>query len=170
MRSLRRWLHAELTARIPKGAAWFLLIAGVLLWLVFTVGEHYWHQPVERADARELQAAYDRCEVHSGKRGSMHLLLRFTDYDESLDVPTECVTPALIEEVQSIPAGTVLDLTLHPRSHVILELRDHSRTLLPFEETSARLNARVHGFFWLGVFMFLCAAFGARKLWKKEEF
>ena len=170
MRSLRRWLHAELTERIPKGAAWFLLIAGVLMGLVFTVGEHDWHQPVERADARELQAVYDRCEVQYRHRRSTHLLLRFTDYDGPLDVPTECVTQTLIEEVQSIPAGTVLDLTLQPRSNVILELRDHGRTLLSFEETSMRLSARVHGFFWLGVFTFLCAAFGAWKLWRKEVF
>ena len=168
MQKLKRWLHAELTERIPKVTAYFLLIAGVVLGLVFTVGEYYWHQPVERADARDLQAAYDRCEVHY--RRSTHVLLRFTDYEAPLDVPTECVTQPLIKELRSIPAGTVLDLTLHPRSNVILELRSHGRTLLSFEETSARLNARVHGFRWLGLFAFLCAAFGARKLWKKEVF
>lgn len=168
MQKLKRWLHAELTGKIPKVTAYFLLIAGVVLGLVFTVGEYYWHQPVERADALELHAAYDRCEVHY--RRSTHVLLRFTDYEAPLDVPIESVTRSLIEEIQSIPAGTVLELKLHPRSHVILELRDHGRTLLSFEETSARLNARVHSFRWLGLFAFLCAAFGAWKLWKREVF
>ena len=168
MQKLKRWLHAELTGKIPKVAAYFLLIAGVVLGLVFTVGEHYWHQPVERADARDLQAAYEGCEVHF--RRSTHVLLRFADYDGQLDVPTECVTQSLVEEIQSIPAGTVLELKLHPRSNVILELRSHGRTLLNFEETSARLNARVHSFRWLGLFTFLCAAFGAWKLWRKEVF
>ena len=168
MQKLKRWLHAELTEKIPKGAAVFLLIAGVVLGIEFTFGEYYWHQPVERADARDLQAVYDRCEVHY--RRSTHMLLRFTDYDKPLDVPTECVTPPLIEELRSIPAGTVLELKLHPRSNVILELRYHGRTLLHYEETSARLNARVHSFRWLGLFTFLCAAFGARKLWKREVF
>ena len=168
MQKLKRWLHAELTGKIPKVAAYFLLIAGVVLGLVFTVGEYYWHQPVERADARDLQAAYEGCEVHY--RRSTHVLLRFTNYDKPLDVPTECVTQSLIEEIQSIPAGTVLELKLHPRSDVILELRYHGRTLLSFEETSTRLNARVHSFRWLGLFTFLCAAFGAWKLWKREVF
>ena len=168
MQKLKRWLHAELTGKIPKVAAYFLLIAGVVLGLVFTVGEYYWHQPVERADARDLQAAYEGCEVHY--RRSTHVLLRFADYDGPLDVPTECVTQSLVEEIQSIPAGTVLELKLHPRSNVILELRSHGRTLLNFEETSARLNARVHSFRWLGLFTFLCAAFGAWKLWKREVF
>ena len=136
--------------------------------ILFTAGEYCWHKPVPRSDARHVQATFERCKVHAGK--SEKVTLYYSDYESPLSVPTECVTQELIQSPRSLSPGTVMDLTLHPRSEVILELSDHGRLILPFEETAKRLNTRVHSFVWLGLFCFLCAAFGARKLRKKEVF
>lgn len=144
---------------ISKSSAIILLVLGLLLGTVFTFGEHYWHAPVDKRELRYIDAAYQNYKYKTGTHHSS-MTLYFAD-EEVYDVSVECVDDDLLHRLDEIKPGAVLHLGVHPNSSTLMEITDHGRTVLSFEQASERGAFRTRGFLLLGLFMYACALYAA---------
>ena len=144
---------------ISKSSAIILLVLGLLLGTVFTFGEHYWHAPVDQRELRYVDAVYQDYHSVDSARGSS-MTLYFAD-EEVYDVSVECIDEELLQRLDEIEPGAVLHLGVHPNSNTLMEITDHGRTVLSFEQASERGAFRTRGFLLLGLFMYACALYAA---------
>ena len=167
MSSLIERIKKEFTEPLPKAGAVFLMIAGIFLGTVFTVGMRYWESPVTKAEAISVSAAFSSCREVDQRGRTQEILVRFSDH-EQLTIDGACLSDEVIGKVAALKPGTVLKMYVHPNSDCILEMVDNGEVILAFDETVSKLSAEVSGFTVLGILMYLGALLGIVKLIRKE--
>lgn len=157
---------------MPNIVALFLLVVGLFLGTVFTVGMSYWNAPLGRDDAEEVTATYSSYRIdydydrYGNRRDIQEVELQFTDHDE-LSIDGSCVSEEVKNAIKELPVGAELDMLLHPNSSSIVELKHGEKTILPFEEAVKDLGVERIGFLILGILLYLCAVWGAFVLLKR---
>lgn len=157
----------KLTRRLKKlpdiGQAIFFLVAGLILGTVFTFGQQYWQKPIPVEEAipvsavmQDVRGSYN----HRHGRRLQEILIRFEDY-EQLDIGSAIASESLLTRLSAYPPGTAFDMLVHPNSPTILRLSIQGEEIISFDDAMARTVRENTGFFWLGLFMYLAAAFGA---------
>ena len=155
--------------RIPKWAAWFLAIVGVLLGTVFSVGMHYWESSVSKEDAIHIEADFSSYEKLYSRGGVKEIKVYFQDR-KPLFIDGTCCSQRVQNKLKGLKSGTILQLYVHPHSSTLLEIKTDSDSILLFEESIEKLSSEVNGFLFLGVFMYVCAGYGIIKLLLKQAY
>lgn len=151
----RRWTRPD------KLECILLVIAGLFVGTIFTVGMGYWNAAIEPEKAIAVTATYDGYEVHHGRRQIKAVDLLFTDHEE-LAIDGCCVTSDMLDTLAAFKKGTMLNMLVHPNGgDTLLSITADGETILAFEDALKRLTIERWGFFGLGVFCYLCAAGGA---------
>lgn len=147
----------------------FLLVAGLVLGIVFTFGMQRWNVSISRNEAIEATAAIRSIEEQYGRRHHLkEIRIEFQDHDP-LTIDGSCADSELLEMLRQLPDGTVAEMSIHPKSDTILEMRASDITLLEFDESIERLNKETSGFTYLGIFCFAVALFGLVGLCTKRK-
>lgn len=154
---------------ISKGSAVFLIVAGILLGTVFTVGMYYWTKPIEKTDAVHVNATFASYQKHYRRHNLSSLTLCFSDH-EPLSIDNACFTSDVLNHIENMAPGTVLELYVHPNSDTILEMMCSGEVILDFNQAAQRLTTKRVSFLILGIFMYMSAAFGVEKLLNKETY
>ena len=151
-----------------KAEAWFLLIAGLILGTVFTVGMPHWNAPITR-EAISATAVYQSYEEARGRNGRIkEIVIRFADHPQ-LYIDGGCVTEELRDSIRRLAPGTALSLIVHPNSNTIMELQAGNSVLLEFQNTSQKLTREAAGFVVLGLFCYGMSAYGLITLIKNKR-
>lgn len=148
-----------------------LLIAGLLMGTVFTVGMGYWNAAVDVEDALPITAEYRDYDVrYSSRRNIKDVDLLFADH-EALYIDGSCVNSEILAALASLRHGTTLDMLVHPNGgDMLLSIITDGETILTFEDAMERLSFERWGFFALGVFCYIGAGVGAYYLIKRKYY
>jgi len=153
----------------PMPESLFLLVAGLALGIVFTFGMQRWNAPISRGEAIEATAAIRSIEAQYGQRHHLkEIRIEFEDHDP-LTIDGSCVDSELLELLHQLPGGTVIEMSIHPGSDVILEMQASNVSLLEFDQSIERLRSEASGFMYLGMFCFAVALFGLINLCTKRK-
>lgn len=165
-RKLKKWLRSK----ISKPQAIFLIIAGLLLGTVFSVGVPYWQKDVQKDETVYLTATFDSMKIVRGKRRAIkELQVRFTDH-AMLCIRGECASSYVIEELEEAEHGTPFEMYVHPNSGYILELKTPDKTILSFDNSMGAFTWIRIGFIIMGCCAYFAAAVGAIKLIRREVY
>lgn len=152
---------------VPKAAAWFIVIAGIVLGTVFTFGMRYWESSVSKEDAIFVEATFSSYEGIY-KRGDLKEIKMIFQDRKQLFIDGTCCSQSVQDKLESLKPGSVLQMYVHPRSSTILEIKTDNGSILQFEESVKKLSSEVTGFLFLGIFMYACAVYGIIKLFSKQ--
>lgn len=152
---------------VPKAAAWFIVIAGIVLGTVFTFGMRYWESSVSKEDAIFVEATFSSYEGIY-KRGDLKEIKMIFQDRKQLFIDGTCCSQSVQDKLESLKPGSVLQMYVHPRSSTILEIKTDNGSILQFEESIKKLSSEVTGFLFLGIFMYACAVYGIIKLFSKQ--
>lgn len=144
---------------MSKRTAVFLLIAGLILGAVFTFGMRYWNAPIAREDAQHVIASFSSSQERLKHGRVQEIILRFDDH-EGLRIDGSCVSNTLLEAIELLEPGSVLEMAVHPNSNTILELQCAAAKYLDFEDTTKHLARESVGFTVLGIFCYLSSIVG----------
>lgn len=158
----------KLTRRLKKlpslGQAILLLVAGLLMGTVFTMLMDYTQGPVTTEEARPVSAVMEDVRGSYTRRYRQgirlqQILIRFEDY-EQLSIDSVIATEALLNRLSGYAPGTTFDMLVHPNSASILSLTIDGEEIVSFDDAMAKLSRENTGFLWLGIGMYLLAAWG----------
>lgn len=152
---------------VPKAAAWFIVIAGIVLGTVFTFGMRYWESSVSKEDAIFVEATFSSYEGIY-KRGDLKEIKMIFQDRKQLFIDGTCCSQSVQDKLESLKPGSVLQMYVHPQSSTILEIKTDNGSILQFEESVKKLSSEVTGFLFLGIFMYACAVYGIIKLFSKQ--
>lgn len=156
--------------KIPKGCAWFLVVAGIVMGTVFSFGMHYWESSVTKDQAIYTEAVFSSYKTIYGRKNSVkEIKLNFNNH-KPLFIDGVCCKQEVLDKLDMVEPGTVLQMYIHPNSSTVLDIHDGNYTILLFDDTVASLSNEVIGFFILGIFMYLSAVFGLIKLIRNETY
>lgn len=154
-----------------------LLIAGLLMGTVFTVGMSYWNAAVDPEEAIAVTATYDGYEIHygRGKRSSHRNNINTVDLlfanHERLTIDSSCINADLLDRVYSLQKGDTLDMLVHPNGgDTLLSITADGKTILAYEDAMKMLSVERWGFFALGLFCYLGAGISAHYLIKRKYY
>lgn len=151
---------------IPKFGAVILIVGGLIVGTFCTIGMHYWQGSVSKDEAIFTKATFESyTEEHSGK--TTYFELHFKDY-ERLDIRHVCCSDEVREYVHSLKPGTILQLYIHPRSDLILELIDNGNVIIDYDEALKKLSSETRSFMIFGLILYSWAAMGILKIIRKE--
>lgn len=159
-----KYRYFKRSAKIPKIAAWFLVVAGILLGTVFSFGMHYWESSVSKEDALFVEATFSSCE-----RINREIKISFQDR-EPLFIDGTCCSQSVQDKLGMLKPGAILQLYVHPHSSTLLEIKSDNNSILLFEESIEKLSSEVSTFLLLGIFMYACAVYGIIKLLLKQTY
>ena len=157
------------SADIPKLAAWFLVVAGILLGTVFSFGMHYWESSVSKEDAIFVEATFSSCE-RIYRRGHLKEIKISFQNSEPLFIDGACCSQSVQDKLGMLKPGAILQLYVHPHSSTLLEIKSDNNSILLFEESIKKLSSEVSVFLLLGIFMYACAVYGIIKLLLKQTY
>lgn len=144
---------------MTKMEAWFLLIAGLFLGTVFTFGMQYWNAPVARGDAIHATVVFSSYTESRSDGHVKEIIVRVEDH-EQLYIDGSCINEQVRNGLDTIAPGMKVDLLIHPNSNTILDFRMGNSVVLEFEDTSEKLTSEATGFWGLGLFLYILAAYG----------
>ena len=144
---------------MTKVEAWFLLIAGVFMGTVFTFGMQYWNAPVTQEDTIHTTAVFSSYAADRREGHVKEIIVRFEDH-EQLCIDGSCINEQVWDGLDTIAPGMEVELMIHPNSNTILDFRMGNSVVLEFENTSEILASEATGFFGLGLFLYILAAYG----------
>ena len=152
----------RLLKKLPSlGQAIILLIIGLLLGTAFTVLMDYTQGPVTRDEARPVSAVMEDVRGRRNRRNSLReILIRFEDY-EQLGIDHPVANKAMLDKLLSVAPGTTFDMLVHPNSATILALSIDGEEIINFDTAMAKLSNENLVFFWMGICLYVAAAFGA---------
>lgn len=134
-----------------------IIIVGGLLGTVFTFGMQHWNAAVNPENAQAVRAAYTGYEVDysngrtgASRRSIAQVFLHFADHDR-LTIDGSCVNQDLLDRLDHLSEGAVLDMRIHPSGSSVLSIDAQGKTLLAFEQSQRSLNFEKWGFFALGM-------------------
>ena len=149
---------------LPIGVAIFFIIVGLFMGTVFTFGMQYWGSPLEREDAVEVSATYEKCWVQYGRHSSISQIVLSLNERDDLCIDGACANEKIIERIKELPKGAKLDMLVHPNSDTVWELRYGDEIILSFEESQKDIKGENIGFGILGLILYAGAAFGIGSL------
>lgn len=162
--------YRKRTDRIPKAVAWFLVIFGILLGTVFTLGMHYWQSSVSKEDAVYTEAVFDSYDIIYGRYHTLkEIKVDFQDR-KPLFIDGSCCSQTVLDKMADLRPGSVLCMYVHPNSSTLLEIQNGNNSILLFDDAIENLSSEVSGFLFLGIFMYLFAICGSIKLIRKETY
>jgi hypothetical protein len=152
---------------IPVTTAIFLLVVGLLLGSICVFGMQHWNKPIEKDEALPVSATFESYHVSYTKRFSIkEIKIIFSDYDP-IYIDSACANDDILSAVKSLRQGDTLEMLIHPNSNTAWELEHNGNIILPFENAQHNIKIESHGFFFLGLFMYFCAAYAAISLLTK---
>ena len=164
-----KYRYFKRSAKIPKIAAWFLVVAGILLGTVFSFGMHYWESSVSKEDALFVEATFSSYEGIY-KRGDLKEIKMIFQDRKQLFIDGTCCSQSVQDKLESLKPGSVLQMYVHPHSSTLLEIKSDNNSILLFEESIEKLSSEVSVFLFLGIFMYACAVYGIIKLLLKQTY
>ncbi|MBQ4620578.1 MAG: hypothetical protein IJB25_11985 [Clostridia bacterium] len=148
------------SAKCSMTESLFLLVAGLVLGILFTFGMPRWNAPISRDEAIKTTAAIRSVEAQYGRRHHLkEIRIEFQDHDP-LTIDGSCADSELLELLHQLPGGTVIEMSIHPESDVILEMYANGAVLMDFDRTVEILGNEVTGFVYLGLFCFAVGFWG----------
>lgn len=145
-----------------------MVIVGIIMGTVFTFGMHYWESSLSKEEAVHTEAEFSSYKIIYGRyHTATEIKMDFLDH-EPLFIDGACCNQTVLEKLEHMKAGSVLHMYVHPNSSTLLEIQDGSTTILTFDDTVEKLSSEVSGFLFLGIFMYLVAAYGLFELLRKE--
>ena len=162
----RRYKHRKKT-KLDRYECILLIIVGLLIGTVFTVGMGYWNATVEPADAIAVTATYQGYDIDHRTRRNFtrkriaEVDLQFTDHEE-LSIDGSCAGNDLLASLDALQKGDILDMLVHPNGEdTILSISSDGETILAYENVIKNLSVERWGFFGLGLVCYFCAGLGA---------
>ena len=122
------------------------------------VSEPFRNQKIDRENAIMLSAVFDSADQVYGKHGVLYVDLEFQDADTQM-VANCCLGYGLEEKLESIPAGTRMQLLIHPDSGNVLQIQVEGETLLEFDYAQDQLWREACFFPVVGILMLVVAVF-----------
>ena len=147
---------------MPFNLAIVMLLIGILLGSVFSLGMQYWNAKTTR----------EACTV---------VKTQFLSYDEIwhakptisiVEIAVDCadgnryfidgisINDELREKLSLLSENESITLLIHPNSNTIVDFSSSHGSLLVFDETINDLDCEATGFLFLGFFMYFCALVG----------
>ncbi len=151
-----------------KTQAWICIIIGLIVGTVFTFGMQYWNSPITKDEATYTEAVFSSYEEVRRNGSIGELIIHFKNHDD-LTVDGTCCSQKVIDGIRSLKSGSVLKIYYHPNSGNIMEMICGGKVIVSFETASSKLAFDRQAFTVLGVFMYLCAAFGAIMLIREKN-
>ena len=154
----------------PVGVCVFLLIAGLWIGTIFTLGP-WISQPTPLEDTVPMSVTMQRVEgeyrkrLHGGFR-LRNIYIYFAEEDElyipdfdRLYISDVIAGETLLDKLKAYPAGTVFDVRLKPDSKSILTLSVDGVELLSYEQACRAINTNNRFGVIVGVFMLFVAGY-----------
>ena len=135
-------------------ALWIALICITAFVATVFILEPINNRIVPKSEAVSVQAAYLGCDPAYRRGHIKYIDLQFEDY-EALTVDNTCCTADLIESLDNIPAGTQLQLLVHPKSQYVLQIDIDGELLLEFTNSQNRIWKESVIFAVLGLFLYI---------------
>ena len=147
---------------MPIGLAMFLLITGLLLGSVFTLGMQYWNAEVTRDECTVVDTAFlSYKEIHQFKRPwRIKEIAVDCANGERYFIDGVSINSYLRDSLSELSDQQKIRLLIHPNSNTIVEFSTDSGKILTFDETIGKLGEETTGFLFLGVFMYFCSLVG----------
>ena len=151
-----------------KTQAWICIIIGLIVGTAFTFGMRYRNPPITKEAATYTEAVFSSYE-EARRNGSIdELIIHFKNHDD-LTVDGTCCSQKVIDGIRSLKSGSTLKIYYHPKSGNIMEIICGGKVIVSFETASLKLAFDRWAFTVLGVFMYLCAAFGVIMLIREKH-
>ena len=139
-----------------------LFISAMMINMIFERPE------ITKEEATSVISTYISCDPYMKKHRINSIDLVFSDAEE-LTVDGCCASKALLEQLQATPAGTKMNLLIHPVSKDILEIEVNGTRLLNFSDSLTKLRREAFGFLGLGIFMLIACIVAAHELLRKKQ-
>lgn len=151
-----------------KTQTWICIIIGLIVGTAFTFGMQYRNPPITKEAATYTEAVFSSYE-EARRNGSIdELIIHFKNHDD-LTVDGTCCSQKVIDGIRSLKSGSTLKIYYHPKSGNIMEMICGGKVIVSFETASLKLAFDRWAFTVLGVFMYLCAAFGVIMLIREKH-
>ncbi len=161
-------------SKIPsKGELIFIMIAAVVVGTVFFFLMPYMNVPVERADARNIEASFSEYkEFHSrrnyGKSSRVaYIMLYFSDC-EPMEIDGVCISVELQERLEMLSEGERLSMLVHPNSDTVLELKAGDEILLEFDDSMQKFAREGMFFRVMGIVSYAAALYSLYRIAAKK--
>ena len=147
---------------IPLSHAIVLFLVGAFIGSVFIFGVQYWNASVTREECRTVETQFvSYRERHQPKRPirvkeiAINCANSETYYIDGVSVNTE-----LRNALSAMAENEDIVLLIHPKTNTIVEFFNKVDEILSFDETAKNLDTEKNGFFYLGLFMYVCSLCG----------
>ena len=150
------------TGPLTRSKAIAFLLLTLLLGSVFLWDALLSLTPVSQEEAISAEAEFSGYSERKKRNSDGEIRLDFTDHD-CLFIDSSCVDQELREQLFLLPAGTSMQLLLHPRSKDVLSLYAGETEILNFDEAQRHLINNAKGFVILGILLYCCTVYFA--LW-----
>ena len=152
---------------LTKKDAFLLFIVGLILGTVFCIGNQFWYNPAISEKAIHATATYLKYDIYYSNlkprpRGQGKFYVYFEDYESLLVYAWNLYDDKseFIDKFKNLPAGTEVDIIVHPNSGTLLDMRSDEFTLVEFDESIVILSYKNKGFFVLGIIMYFFSFLG----------
>lgn len=155
-----------------------MVVLGLLMGTVFSVGMSCWNQAIAREDALAITATYEGYKFDYGNsirwgrtsgKNLREIDLFFTDIGE-LSIDSSCSSAALRAALDTLQTGDELSLLVHPNGHAIVGITAGAETILDFDHAIKRLSGERWGFFCLGLVCYGFAGVGAYYILRRKYY
>ena len=136
---------------------WIALICITAFVATVFVLEPVNNRVIDQSEAISVQATYLGCDPAYRRGRVKYIDLQFENHKE-LTVDNTCCTSDLIESLDTIPAGTQLQLLVHPKSQYVLQIDMESKLLLEFSDSQSRIWKESVIFAVIGLFLYIADA------------
>jgi hypothetical protein len=137
-----------------------IMIIGLLMGTVFIFGMNYWESPVKRSDAISISATFRSYQADWVEKSTSDITIYFSDTDQ-MTIDGTCVTDELLNQLDRIESGTVLQVVKHPNSDTILEIVKGGEIIVDFDVTQKNLREEVMAFTIMGAVFYTFSFFAA---------
>ena len=154
----------------PKGKnlpAWAGLVLCLLMGFVFVcIGPGI--EPVEREELKAVTIRFAQSVAVAGNYDR----IRLQDGEGAwYELHAANGNQALAEKLEELPAGTELELLLHPEDEYVLGIYRDGVPMLGWQEAMQEIQSEDRAFFWLGIGLWVLGVvtFAAEKRAKKKK-
>ena len=150
---------------IKRREAWISLFAGLLVGTVFLFGMPYWQGSVDKSEALRVSGSFNGYEIaYTERHRNIKCVTLFFSNRDKLEIDGSCVNTVLLNHLDSIKAGTQVNMLLHPRSSDVMELSMEEEIVLDFNFSRKHMAGETKGFMILGAFLYFVSGICAVKL------
>jgi hypothetical protein len=121
-------------------------------------GEPFRNHKIPQQDAVRYSAVFQQADITRRRSSISYADLVFQNGEEKT-VDGCCLGHGLAEKLERLPAGTRMDLLIHPDSETILQIEAEGLTLLDFDYAQSQLWHESLFFAGLGVLMYAVGAY-----------